>query len=501
MLIPSPLFGSGAVLCRDKDIRVFGRAEDGARVRVTLTDASGRTLADASAPTLDGRFLVTLPRQGAQTGCTLRFDCGGEQTVSEDVAIGDVYLAGGQSNMELELQNADEGAECIASHRDAQLRYFNVPKRAMFTEEAERANAEARWVAIAPGTGRDMSAVAYFFARRLREKLDVPVGVIDCYWGGTSVTAWMDEEALRATAEGTRYLDEYAKLVGDKTEAAYLAEEEAFQREMQAWNDRVAALKAEQPGITWPEINREAGECPWHPPVGCGSPYRPGGLAETMLKRVVPATLTGALFYQGEDDAGRTTCYDVLLASMVVRWRALFRDETLPFLNVQLPMWIAAGAQEDGNWPRVRRAQERVWKTLRHTGLAVTIDCGEYDNIHPTDKRTVGERLAEQAMRVVYGRPGEESPRAVSMTAAAGEAEITLSAPVRALDGNPPALLEAAGWDGVYHPAQGRVEGALLRVTSPDVPEVVSVRYAWVDWGKVNLFGENGLPLAPFLLP
>lgn len=277
MLIPSPLFGSGAVLCRDKEIRVFGRAESDARVRVTLTDASGRTLASASAPALDGRFLVTLPRQRAQTGCTLRFDCGGEQATFEDVAIGDVYLAGGQSNMELELQNADEGAECIASHQDAQLRYFNVPKRAMFTEEAERANAEARWVAIAPGTGRDMSAVAYFFARRLREKLGVPVGVIDCYWGGTSVTAWTDEKALRATAEGARYLDEYAKQVGDKTEATYLAEEEAFQREMQVWNDRVAALKAERPDITWPEINREAGECHGIRRWGAGRPTAPAG--------------------------------------------------------------------------------------------------------------------------------------------------------------------------------------------------------------------------------
>ena len=498
MFTLAPLFGSGAVLARNKEIRVFGAAEDGAELRAVLTDKTGAALAEAVCTAEDGRFLLHLAPQAAQSGCTLTVTDGAATVTSGDIAIGEVYFAGGQSNMELELQNADEGPELIGKHLDPDLRYFNVPKKPVWDDSAIEAEGQSHWESIRPGWGKDMSAVAYFFAVKLREKLGVPVGVIDCYWGGTSITCWMDEVALKRTAEGQRYMTEYAERAGDKTMAQYLEEEAAFGQYCAEWNQKADALRREKPDITWPEINGILGQMQWNPPVGPGAPYRPAGLCETMLKRVAPATLTGFLFYQGEEDAWRSTCYDELLVSAVKRWRELFMDEELPFLNVQLPMWIASDGVEDGGWGRFRHVQERAWKRLKNSGLAVIIDCGEFDNIHPTDKRTVGERLFEQALTVVYGEQGQESPRATGKYTVGNVLMVTLTAPVAARGEE--TLLEIAGQDGKYVRADVAVDGDKLRLSSPEVPHPVAARYAHVNWGRVQLFGGNGLPLAPFIL-
>lgn len=498
MFVLAPLFGNGAVLARNKEIRVFGTAADGAALRAVLADKAGTVLAEAVMTAEDGRFLLRLAPQTAQVGCTLTVTDGEQTVTSTDIAIGEVYFAGGQSNMELELQNADEGPALIEKHLDPDLRYFNVPKKPVWDESAIEAERQSHWESIRPGYGKDMSAVAYFFAVKLREKLGVPVGVIDCYWGGTSITCWMDEIGLKRTAEGQRYLDEYAERAGDKTMEQYLEEEAAFGRYCAAWNGKAEALRKEKPDITWPEINGILGQMQWNPPVGPGAPYRPAGLVETMLKRVVPATLTGFLFYQGEEDSGRSSCYDELLVSAVKRWRELFMDEELPFLNMQLPMWIPSDGVEDGNWGRFRHKQERAWKQLRNSGMAVIIDCGEFDNIHPTDKRTPGERLFEQALTVVYGENGKESPRATGKYTVGSTLTVTLTAPVAAKGEE--TLLEIAGQDGKYVRATCVIEGSKLHLTAPEVPHPVSARYAHVNWGKVQLFGENGLPLAPFVL-
>lgn len=494
MLKLAPLFGNGAVLCRGKEIRIFGEAEEGRTITVTLGDAT------AVCTAREGRFLARLAPMEAATGLTLTVTDGAETIASTDIAIGEVYLAGGQSNMELELQNADEGQQLIQSHNDPDLRYFNVPKKSVWNQDAIQHNEWSHWEKVVPGNARDMSAVAYFFARKLREKLGVPVGIIDCYWGGTSITCWMDETALASTAEGQRYMDDYAAQSAGKTMEQWQKEEDAFQAEMAEWNGKVAQLKQENPAIEWPEINEKAGLCPWHPPVGPGSPYRPAGLAHTMVERVIPATLTGIIFYQGEEDSGRTTRYDVLMESLIRTWRTWFMDEELPFLFVQLPVWIASGETDPRSWPLLRHAQELTWRRTRHTGMACIIDCGEFDNIHPTDKRTVGERLFEQSRTVVYGEEGECSPRAVSKHTEGNTLVVHLTAPVVIRGEGTAKFLEVAGEDGLYHEAEAVLDGCTLHLTCADVANPVSARYAHWNWCVVNLFGENGLPLAPFIL-
>ena len=499
MLRVAGLFSDGAVLCRRKEIRVFGEVSDGTDVHVRLTDRNGELLAEGGCRGRNGRFLALLRPQEAQTGCRLVIEAGDEHAEAADVAIGEVFLAGGQSNMEMELRSADGGTETIRTHDDPLLRFFNVPRMAVTGPEQHRAMDGARWHTTAPGQGAEDSAVGYFFAETLRRRLSgIPVGIIGCNWGGTSVTCWIGEETLRTEAEGQRYLAEYAERCAGKTMETYLAEEKAFLDIFIPWCNRVDAFRAEHPGVPWGEIEAACGPSPWNPPAGPGSPYRPCGLAESMLAEVAPAALTGILYYQGEEDACRTDRYDTLMILLIRYWRELFRAPEMPFLFVQLPMWIDFCAEDSFRWPLTRLAQAAVRDAMRNTGMVCLLDQGEFGNIHPTAKRPVGERLAELAGQMLYGG-GEVSPRALDKYTEGRVLTVRLSAPVTVRGGGEAELLEIAGEDGNYVPAEAEVRGDRLLLRAESVSMPVQARYAWTDYSdRVNLFGMNGLPLEPF---
>ncbi|MBR4459755.1 MAG: hypothetical protein IKS31_12420 [Clostridia bacterium] len=503
MLELNPLFTDGCVLCRGREIAVFGRAVPGKAVTVRLLDASGAVTGETSCRAeADGGFLAWLPPAEAGTGLCLELESGEERLTVRDVAVGEVFLAGGQSNMELALCNADGGPEEIAAHDDSLLRFFDVPKWARPCPEADEAFASARWQHMTPGNAPWISAVAYWYGRKLRAWLrreagDVPVGIIDCWWGGTSVTCWMDEETLRSTEAGRRYLDEWAEKSDGVTMEAYLEAERRFMADLDAWNARVAEVKRELGAdAPWAEIEKRAGVCPWYPPYGPGSQYRPAGLYRCMLERIMPVTVTAFLWYQGEEDTCRTDRYDLLMGQLIGLWRERFGgDAERPFLFVQLPGWGGAGDHEA--WPRLRLQQQRVADALRGVRLAVTLDLGDRENIHPTDKRPVGERLFGQALAAVYGRAAEEGPRAAALRHLPGAVRVTLTAPI-ARGSRTDGLFELAGADGVWHPAEVSADGRELTLCSETVPNPRRARYGFFDWPETVLRGENGLPLAPF---
>ena len=501
MLKPASLFTDGAVLCRNKEIRIFGEADSGKTVKAALLDRSGEVLAEAENLCEKNGFLVTLRPLQAQTGCRLIISTSDEKVEAEDVAIGDVFLAGGQSNMELELRNADEGQVIINTYDDPLLRFFNVPKIAVPGPEQRKANEETRWHAIRPGGGGENSAVAFFFAAKLRKRMpDIPVGIIGCYWGGTSVTCWMEEETLRTTAEGTRYLDEYAAQCAGKTMETWLQEDKVFWDVLDLWNKAAAEYQQAHPDAPWKEVEGACGPAPWNPPPGPGSPFRPAGLAVTMVREAAPVTLTGILYYQGEQDAEATDQYDVLMTLLIRNWRELFRQDDLPFLFVQLPMWLNWDAEDRRFWAKLRLAQAKARDETENTGMVCLLDQGEYGNIHPTAKRPVGERLAELAGAMLYGG-GEVSPRAAGKQAEGNTLTVRFSSPVTTKDGKLPALLEIAGADGVFVPATAEIRGDRLILQAEGISSPVHARYAWTDWSdQVNLFGKNGLPAEPFSL-
>lgn len=496
----SPLFGDHAILPWGKELRIFGTADEGEIIHANLTDRGGAVTGEGMSTARDGRFLIHLPPQSLAAGpFTLTLTSDAMTWTAGDLNTGYVFLAGGQSNMEWGLWNAKGGQEVIKTHDDPNLRYFNVPRVSALDEKSLAAHDAAHWQKIEPHVGGDMSAVAYFFAREIRRETGYPIGIIGCNWGGTSILSWMDDVALNRCVPAMQAAGEYERSIEGITLEMWQEKQDAFQAEMDEWNGKVAKIKEIDPDIEWAEIEKRAGVCPWHPPIGPGSPYRPGQLHRSMVDRVVPAALTGILFYQGETDVGRAEVYGDMLITLVTRWRELFGDAELPFYNVQLPMHIDAGAEDDHCWAILRHQQEKAWRALRNSELAVLIDGGEYGNIHPVDKNTPGERLARLFMEKFASRHPAQ-PWAMRKSTCGNVLTVELTGPVEAR--GEADLFEIAGEDGVYVPAKAELDWNKIHLSAEGVTHPVKARYAWVNYAKVHVFAPYApcLPLAPFVL-
>ncbi|MDR1693015.1 MAG: sialate O-acetylesterase [Oscillospiraceae bacterium] len=488
------VFSDRMILQREKPFPVFGEAPDGAEVSVT---AGGITRTGKAS---GGLFRVVMPPQGVGKPCRITVRCGDEEVVFRDVLFGDVWLAGGQSNMEFPLRDAKDGPAEAARADDPLLRVYNVPRCAKPGDELEEAERGASWKVCTGEDALDTSAVAYWFAKEIRAEVGVPIGIIGCNWGGTSASVWIGREKLERLASGASFISDYNRRGGDRSEEEYQKVMEEYNRVYMAWKEKSDALWAKDPKTPWRVIIEECGENPWPQPPGPSSPFRPCGLHETMLGRVAPLALKGFLYYQGEEDWSRSGDYFDWMCALINQWREDFRDETLPFLFVQLPMYDSSENVEKGwigeEWPRLREAQRKVSRFVRNTGLAVIPDCGELDNIHPADKEPVGHRLALQALKKVYGRDAEADAPAVTHIMRDGdEAVVTFDKPVELRgDGG---VFEVAGVSGVFAEAVAvRAEGNTLRMSSNTTP--AAVRYCWRAYCAAPLYGVNGLPVSPF---
>lgn len=544
------VFSDHMVLQRETPVAVFGTAPAGGRVVVDLMDDQGVTVAQTMAVAqaygeheTETPWLAILPALPASGPYTLRVSHETNRLEFADVMIGEVWLAGGQSNMELELHTSEHGDEAIAAAADPLLRFYNTPKAGRIDESAEAASG---WEpAVAPQVA-GMSAIAYHFGARLRAELgaNVAVGIIDCYIGGTSITSWMSRATLIGSDAGRPYVERYEAAIAGKTEEQMRAEADEWQTVFDRWNNSVAAMKEAHPGITQPQIDAEIGPCPWPPPVTPFSERRVSAPYEAMVRRVAPYTLRGFLWYQGEEDEAQCESYRELLGLLIEEWRTLWNlggyaeptvgyqadagADALPFIVVQLPQWIdgqvAARGEDPRHWPVIRAAQLDASETLKDVLLVCTMDCGEFDNIHPLDKTTVGTRIADMALRGVYGRADIEaaSPRVVGVAPATGGALDVTFTNARGLHwrGTTPDTLraaagesgargagesgfEVAGVDGVYVDAGARIlpgdgERVTVRVEAPQVDSPTAVRYAWKSWGPAPLFNDAELPALPY---
>lgn len=560
------IFASHMVLQRNKPIAVFGALNAdcaGLEVSAEICDFDGSVIVQAHAYASKeikngfSPWRVMLPAQPEGGPYTLRVTAGNDFIEYYDVLIGEVWLAGGQSNMELELRNSENAEEALESCADPLLRFYNVPKTGVINRNAEHA---ASWQESSPENSGVMSAVAYYFARKLRDELDsdLPIGIIDCYIGGTSISCWMSEDALNSSESGRAYLARYEQAVAGKTQGQFDLEYSEWQSRSDTWNASIAAAREADPDVTWDTLTQQYGECPWPPPMTPTSQWRPTGPFHTMLERIVPYSLAGFLWYQGEEDEPYCDSYRELLGMMIGEWRALW-SESLPFLIVQLPQWIDKTVDEsDGDpmlWPVLREAQWDAAQSIDNVFAICTMDCGEYNNIHPVDKRTPGERLGNCALRQVYGmsripvygptvlgfRCDEDGRVRLFFRYAHGlhfsgttpdsfgdELAKSLPSLVRLPEHSG---FELAGADGVFHPAYAAIfvdcdiddlvnakvnvvdynatefgipinsrSIGTITLATPKVPQPVMMRYAWRNWGPAPLFNDNNLPAHPFKL-
>jgi sialate O-acetylesterase len=499
----APVFSDNMVLQRDTYVPVWGTGSEGDEVSLSFGTAR------VSGKVKDGRWRLVLPPFDAGERGDLEISGGGDSIIFKNVIAGDVWFAGGQSNMEMELPNCLNGKAELAAAKNPDIRFYQPLKRAVVDEDFLRVERNCRWKECRPDTAAALSGAAYFFARKVNADTGVPIGIINCSWGGTSISAWMSESQLMKSAAGKRCIDDYEALINGKSDLQYEEEMDAYFEEWRAWDKRVRERQAKDPGVNWEVLNRECGECPWPQPAGRKSPYRPVNLYHSMVRRVAPYALKGFLYYQGEEDDPRAADYGDLMYYLIDQWRSDWGDDTLPFLFVQLPMYAtkkemdtvaAAGERMPDNWPVLRENQYKVSRIVANTGMAVIIDRGELDNIHPLDKQTVGFRLALQALRKVYHRPLTTDGPVFSRAVREGNALRVYFA--NAEDGlearGEPAGFEAAGQDGVFHPASAVIDGGTALVSAAGVPEPERVRYCWVKYGPTPLYAKNGLPVMPF---
>jgi sialate O-acetylesterase len=312
------------------------------------------------------------------------------------------------------------------------------------------------------------------------------VGIVNSSWGGTTIEAWISDEARGSTSVAA-------------------ALDARWQEARRAWPpERVARYPADM--AAWQQAQAQADAThtknllPWpQPPASLDSPALPGGLYNGMIAPLQPGALRGILWYQGASNVDRPDEYAELFPALIRSWRANWGESDLPFYFVQLPNY-ADGDAGGRKWARLREAQTKAL-ALPATGMAVTIDAGEADNLHPTNKEPVGRRLALVAEAKTYGMAVDYSgPRFARATRDGRALRVHFTHAVTGLvaHNQPVQALELAGSDKVFHAATAKIEGETLLVSAPDVADPVAVRYAWTNAPVANLYNGSGLPAAPF---
>ena len=495
------VFSDNMVLQRNRNIRVFGTCSKNEKI---ITVRIPELESFARAVVKDGRWEAVLPPRKEYSSCTLEIFCGAVKKVFKNVAIGEVWLAGGQSNMEFELQHERKGAAALASCYSENVRFYYTPKCSMLGAELEQAEKESCWCTPSPDNAKSVSAVGYYFARELSRRLGVTVGIIGCNWGGSSASAWISRDYLSCDKRLSPYLDEYDEAIKGKSDEEMIAEYDEYSTYQWAWEQRMIKFCAENPKAKWDEVLKNCGENRYPGPHSIKNPMRPCGLHETMVKRIAPYTLAGVLWYQGESDDHRPDTYEVLLKLLIENWRDLWKDKELPFMIVQLPMFRYIDDPDTKSWALIREAQENVFKSVKNTGLAVCLDCGELNNIHPTDKSQVAHRLYLQAMSEVYEvitRRDSLPPMYDNFEVIGNAMLIHLTNCEMGLGGKDEHCLdgfEIAGEDGIYYPAKATVRLPYIELRSDKVKMPAAARYKWKNYADVGLFGINDLPLPPF---
>lgn len=496
MLKLAAIFKDHMVVQREKAITVFGTGEPGETVFVTLSTSKSHTIVKK-----DGTWCVSLCPLSSGEGYQMTVSCKETEIRIQDIAVGEVWLDSGQSNMELPLCDSENGTEACQAYTGSQIRFYQVPKCAVLNEAQKEQARDSAWhIANAENVGK-MSAVAFYFASKLAAKMNCVIGIIDCYWGGTSITCWMSRSQLEKLTAGQKLLSNYQMLVGNKTEEQYTLEMQDYNTRYQDWQKRVEAVKQNHPQISWNEIHNICGECPWPQPAGWQSPFRPNGLYETMIRTVAPYTLRGFLYYQGEEDVQRYSCYCDMMQLLVQQWRRDWNDWNLPFLFVQLPMYIAADEADDYSWAFQREQQLLASKMIQNSGMVSLADCGEFDNIHPLDKKTPGERLAALAEQMVYHRNGTTTPTADQIYSDGKRLYIAftdVSDKLVLRKTNCPTFW-ISGADEKFVPAQVKLlSNHLLCAESESIENPQALRYAWYNFGEASLFTESGTAISPF---
>jgi sialate O-acetylesterase len=469
-----PLFGDHAVIQSGDNVPVWGTADDGEKVTVRL---GGQ---EASAVTTQGRWEVRFNGLKASPTAIELVATGKANTAkSTDVLVGEVWLCSGQSNMDYGvggLLPADRD-EAVARSLPT-LRFFNVAKVVSATPLT---TTQGKWQIA---SGKDVlacTAVGYFFGRSLQQTQPFPVGLIGSKWGGTLAEAWTRDEALKAQPSLASLFTRDQQGV-----AAYPQQKAAYVEAKAAYDQAVVAAKA---------AGQPLPKAPPEPVDPATNKNRPSRLYNGMIHPLLPVAIRGILWYQGEGNKLRPLQYQTMLPAMIADWRQQWGRGDLPFYIVQI-------APFSGMTPEIREAQMKISERVPNAGIVCTLDVGEVNDIHPKNKRPVGERLALLARRQVYGETTvvASGPRFAGLSVAGAVATVKLSHTDGGLVATGGTLkgFAVAGADEKFFEATAVIKGDTVEVTAAGVTAPVAVRYGWAGFPVTTLANGAGLPAFPF---
>lgn len=502
------VFGNGMVLQRGKDVRIWGWSKPSAKVVVRFAGQTRHAIADA-----EGRFEVVLQQLVASaTGRELVVESGERKRTIRDVLVGEVWLCGGQSNMEWTLRGSRDGDIEIPSARYEKIRFLRLPKVARAEPQTDFPvkgpnDAVGNWRTCTSNHVETCTAVGYYFARRLHRMLGVPVGLIDSSWGGTMAQHWVPSAQLRDVAAMKPFFAKYESRLreyvdGGGTEGA----ERRYAMDLASWEKRRTQARAE--GKRAPRRPRkDAYASPAHK-------AHPGAMFNGVIAPVRRFTVRGVVFYQGENNSFGESWkpFPRTFPAVIREWRAALGDPELPFGIVQIAGWSNRRSMTydmNHHCNIVREVQFRTWKQTDKTGLIVTFDTNSNGSIHPGRKQPVGERCARWALAEVYeskpyrGRSIEWlGPVYESMEIRDNKILIRFEeATCRGLrlDQDVDVGFYIAGSNREFRHARARVvKGDRLEVWSDEIKAPIAVRYGWSNLPAGGLMNGRELPAFPF---
>lgn len=484
------VFGDHMVVQRDQEIPIWGWAKSGTEVTVSMDGHVAKGISNEA-----GKWMVKLAPHAAGGPFAMKISGDSELTL-EDVYVGEVWMCSGQSNMAWSVKQSQNYETEKTNANFPLIRMIKIDRNSQPTIQED---CKGQWNVCSPDTVGNFSASAYFFGRKLHQELNVPIGLINSSWGGTDVAAWTSTEAQSANPALAdlikSYNDSASKFDPEKAKSN-------FDQAMEKWNAKKAA-----------------GENPGRRPRKAADPMlnqnRPSNLFNGMVNPVIPYGIRGAIWYQGERNAKTiegASLYGDQLKTLIKDWRNRWGIGDFPFITVQLPNFHAEQSQpvESTPWVLVREGQAKTLQ-LKNTGLAITTDIGMANNIHPTNKQDVGDRLARWALGTTYGKDliysgpmmafyqvnpsnGTKNGRVEFDFKYEGDG-LQTSDGSKAFSG-----FAIAGDDQVWYEAKAYIKAnsGRLVVSSDEVVDPVAVRYNWADNPNGNVVNSAGLPMAPF---
>lgn len=479
------VFGDHMVVQRDIPVPIWGWADQGEEVTVTL----GETTASVR-PGADGRWMVRLPAMPA--GGPHKMTVKGRNAVElTDILVGEVWICSGQSNMEMGMNGIQDAEKEVAAAQYPSIRLYHIFPWKTATEPLD--DFDAKWQTCSPDTLKKggfwtsgFPATAYFFGRQIHRELNVPVGLIATCWGGTRIEPWTPREGF----EMVPALSDILKIVDEATPNFDKAVRKAID-DTEKWlpTARKAAEEGKRvpPPPEWPKHRLE-------------NNAEPTSIYNAMIHPLVPFAIRGAIWYQGESNHPDGMAYFEKMKALINGWRKIWGQGEFPFYYVQIAPFD--NLYPDDTLPRLWEAQSAAL-SIPNTGMAVTVDIADLKDIHPKNKQDVGKRLALWGLARTYGKTGLEYSGPLYKAMAVEDAKIRVmfdhvGAGLVSRDGKPLSWFEIAGEDRKFVKADAAIDGDTVVVSSSEVAKPVAVRLGWSRKAEPNLSNKEGLPASPF---